>query len=179
VDALDAALNVGGGVAGVGSDAGGVSVGEGSISEGGLGLSLSLTLVDLADGGDGEGGGDLLEGSSAGSVPDGVVSIRSVTVSEGRLGLSFALAKVVSGVSVSVSVGQVAVAVSTVSSIGTVTSVGVGGNSVAVEERWVGLSLGGGEGSAGGESNNGLVWKKQVRLKLVWSGGSYTKLVLL
>ena len=157
LDTLDAAINVGGGIAGVGSDASGVGEGDGR---------LSLTLVDLADGGDGEGGGDALVRRGTGSPDVGSVGIGGI--SEGRLGLSLSLtlAKVVS---VSVGTG-ISVSVSTVTTV--VGSVGVGGNTVSsigsvasVEEGWIGISVSGSEGSAGSEGNNGLMRKREKSVK--------------
>ena len=168
METLWAAVGVRGGKAGVGSDAGGVSVavsGSG-VQERGISLSLSLTLVDLANGGDGEGGGDALVGSSTGS-PDvgsigvgvGGIGVAGVSAVQDRwvsLSLSLTLSKEVGSVgSVSVGVSVVSVAVGSIASIAETSiasiasiaeasvAVGVGRNSVSgsVEEGRVGLSL--------------------------------------
>jgi hypothetical protein len=68
-----------GSIAGVGGDAGAISVSEGSITVGNgsigisLGCGLSFALVDLAHGGDGEGSGGVLERGSTGNSPVWVV----------------------------------------------------------------------------------------------------------
>jgi hypothetical protein len=152
-ETLWAAVGVGGGKAGVSSDAGegSVTVGEGSVEEGGISLSLGLTLVDLANGGDGEGGGDGLVGSGTGSIDVGSIGVSVGGISVGRvqerwvsLSLSLTLSKNVSVVSVSVGVSVIAVAVGSiaVASIASI-AIGVGSSSVSgVEEGWVGLGLG-------------------------------------
>jgi hypothetical protein len=77
LDSLDAAVNVGGSIAGVGSNSGRVGK-KGN-------RWLSLTLVDLADGGDREWGGNALVRSGTGSPGIGV---GGVGVSKGRLSLT-------------------------------------------------------------------------------------------
>ena len=149
----------------MGSDAG-VSVGEGSVEERWISLSigLSLTLVDLAHGGDGEGGGDGLVRSGTGSIPVGSVvvgvggiSIASIGIGSNSgisggveerwvsLSFSFTLSKVVSSVSVVVGVAVVTIAIGSITSIGvgSISTIGVGSGSVTgIEKSWVGLSFG-------------------------------------
>ena len=196
----------------MGSNAGSVGVSEGSVEEGMISLSigLGLTLVELAHGGDGEGGGDVLVGSSSwapvvrsisvgsvsiGSISGGVeqrwvslsfgftlvelahggdgeggghglvgsgswapvvwgvcvwsISIGSISSSvEERwvsLSFSFTLSKVVSSVSVVVGVAVVTIAIGSITSIGvgSISTIGVGSGSVTgIEKSWVGLSFG-------------------------------------
>ena len=191
VDSLDAAVNVGGSIAGVGSDAGGVGKSN---------RWLSLTLVDLADGGDGEGGGNALVGSSTGSLDVSVGGISGI--SKGRLSLSLTLVDLahsgdgegggnalvrsgtgspgVGGVSVgsvSVSKGRLSLSITLAKVVAvSVTTIGMGQVSVSVTSIVGAIGIGGNsvgsveegwigisssDSSAGSEGNNGLLMKRK------------------
>ena len=140
----------------MGSNAGSVGVSEGSVEEGRISLSigLGLTLVELAHGGDGEGGGDVLVGSSSWAPVVRSISVWSISIGsisssvEERwvsLSFSFTLSKVVSSVSVVVGVAVVTIAIGSITSIGvgSISTIGVGSGSVTgIEKSWVGLSFG-------------------------------------
>jgi hypothetical protein len=146
-----------------------VGIGDGCIAVSDGGIGLSLALVDLAHGGDGEGSGDLLEGRSTGSIPDWVVGIGkgSIAVTERSISLGLALSNVVTsgGIPVPVSAGCIPIPISEGCGISSVSISRVWSNSVSiggsVKERSIGLSLSlsSHNGGANCECNNGLKFK--------------------
>ena len=140
----------------MGSNAGSVGVSEGSVEEGRISLSigLGLTLVELAHGGDGEGGGDVLVGSSSWapvvrSISVGSVSIGSISggVEQRWVSLSFGftLVELAHGGDGEGGGNGLVGTIGSITSIGvgSISTIGVGSGSVTgIEKSWVGLSFG-------------------------------------